>query len=156
MGFKDLYPNYDITEDGKVFKDGIEMMPFRSNKYLQVLLYDTEHKRHIFGVHTLVAMVYLPDFYVGCIVHHKDKNCHNNNVDNLEIMSRSEHARKHGKEYCACGEYSKIHGSWNKGKHLSETHKTKLSEAYKRNLSKMPMHRMFYGNQYVDEYGNQK
>lgn len=156
MSFKDDFPDYFVTQEGKVFKRGIEVSPFKSNKYLQVLLYDTEHIRHIFGVHTLVAMVYLPNFYKGCIVHHKDKDCHNNNVENLEIMSQSEHARKHGKEYCACGEHNKKYGSWNKGKHLSEEHKRKLSEAYKRNLSKTSVHSEFHGNQYVDAHGNRK
>jgi len=30
------------------------------------------------------------------IVHHKDGDKHNNDVSNLEIMSRKEHAKKHG------------------------------------------------------------
>lgn len=146
--FKYKYPNYTVTSDGVVYKDGYEMKPFKSNKYLQVVLYDVEHNRHVFGLHTLVAMIYLSDFYSGCVVHHKDGNTHNNNVENLEIMSRSEHSRKHGKEYCACGEYNKKYGSWNKGKPLSDEHKEHLKIACK-GLK-------FKGNQYVDADGNRK
>lgn len=146
--FKRKYPNYMVTPDGAVYKNGYEMKPFKSNKYLQVLLYDVEHNRHIFGVHTLVAMVYLSDFYFGCIVHHKDGNTHNNSVDNLEIMSQSEHAQKHGKVYCACAEYNKKYGSWNKGKHMTLEQRKHLSNVRKG--------QKFKGNQYVDAYGNRK
>ena len=31
-------------------------------------------------------------------VHHKDENPRNNDIDNLEVMSKSDHARMHGKE----------------------------------------------------------
>jgi hypothetical protein len=47
------------------------------------------------GVHSVVAMLNIDDWYDGCIVHHKDGNCHNNAVDNLEIMSRRQHALLH-------------------------------------------------------------
>lgn len=33
------------------------------------------------------------------VVHHKDGNKKNNNIDNLEIMSQKEHASLHGKNY---------------------------------------------------------
>lgn len=146
--FMHKYPNYMVTSDGVVYKDGNEMKPFKSNKYLQVVLYDVEHNRHVFGLHTLVAMIYLSDFYSGCVVHHKDGNTHNNNVENLEIMSRSEHSRKHGKEYCAFAEYNKKYGSWNKGIPLTMEHREHLRLA--------SIGRKFNGNQYVDAYGNHK
>lgn len=146
--FKCKYPNYTVTPDGKVYKDGCELKPFKSNKYLQVVLYDVEHSRHIFGVHILVAMLYLRDFYSGCVVHSRDGDTHNNNVKNLEIMSRSEHARRHGKVYCACGEYNKKYGSWNKGKRMSVECRKHLSDVRKG--------QKFKGNQYVDAYGNRK
>ena len=130
------YPNYKVTRDGVVYKNGIIMKPFKSNKYLQVLLYDKDHNRHIFGVHTLVAMLYLPKFYVGCIVHHIDSDTHNNNAENLEIMSQSEHARKHGKEYCACVEHTKKYGPWNKNKKMSPEFCKKCSESAKRRYNK--------------------
>lgn len=33
----------------------------------------------------------------GCIVHHKDGNKHNNNINNLQLMSEKEHKNLHGK-----------------------------------------------------------
>lgn len=33
----------------------------------------------------------------GFVIHHKDHNRSNNDIDNLELMSRSEHAKLHGK-----------------------------------------------------------
>ena len=33
------------------------------------------------------------------IVHHKDGNKHNNDIDNLQVMSRQEHSRMHRLEY---------------------------------------------------------
>lgn len=35
----------------------------------------------------------------GEIVHHIDGNKKNNNIDNLEVMTQSEHARKHSLDY---------------------------------------------------------
>lgn len=142
MTFCDQFPDYTITPDGRVFKGERELKPFHSNKYLQVLLFDSQHKRHIFGVHTLVAWVYIPEFYTGCIVHHKDKDCHNNSVENLEVLSQSEHARRHGKEYCALADYNKKYGPPNKGK--------KMSDAFCRKCSESAKKRGFNGNQYVN------
>ena len=39
--FDKMFPDYDVTRDGKVFKNGVEIIPFKSNAYLQVLLYDS-------------------------------------------------------------------------------------------------------------------
>lgn len=47
-------------------------------------------------------------------IHHKDKNVLNNNIDNLEALSHSEHTKRH-----------------QTGKHLSEETKRKLSKAHK-------------------------
>lgn len=142
MTFVEDFPNYFITSDGRVFKNNVEMPPFRSNKYLQVVLYNVNHKRHIFGVHTLVAMLYLPDYYVGCIVHHKDGNCHNNCVANLEVMSRSTHTRNHNKDNRTLANYVKEHGPHNKGK--------KMSDDFCRKCSNSAKLRGFNGNQYVN------
>lgn len=145
MDFKERYPNYDITTDGRVFKNGIEMKPFKSNKYLQVVLYDIEHQCKVYGVHSLVAMVYIPEYYVGCIVHHKDGNCHNNCVDNLEVLSQSEHARNHNKNNRTLTDYVKKTGPHNKGKKMSAAFCKKCSDSARR--------RGFNGNQYVDASG---
>ena len=145
--FKVKFPNYDVTENGVVYKDGKELHAFNSNGYKQVLLFDINHKRHIFGVHTLVAIKYL-DFFEGCIVHHKDRNRSNNSVENLQVFSKSEHARHHSNG--RLGEYVKKYGSPRKGVKLSEETKQKIRE---KALNKP---HEFRGNQFVDKYGNRK
>ena len=39
MDFKAEFPNYDVDENGTVYKNGNPIKPFKSNKYLQVLLF---------------------------------------------------------------------------------------------------------------------
>lgn len=139
--FEQQFPNYVVTKDGVVYKNGSVLKPFKSNKYLQVVLYDVEHKRHIFGVHTLVAMLYLDDFYKGCVVHHKDKNTHNNCLENLEVQSRAFHSRNHAKENDNFKFSMRGKPSWNKGMKMSEEFCAKCSASAKR--------RGFNGNQYI-------
>lgn len=139
--FNEKFPEYDVTPDGKIFKRGVELKPFKSNKYLQVVLYDKDHKQYVFGVHTVVAMKYLSNFYKGCIVHHIDGNTHNNCVTNLQVLSRKQHSALHGKETRTLANYVKTHGPANKGKKMSEAFCKKCSESAKK--------RGFNGNQYV-------
>jgi len=49
-----------------------------------------------FRVHRLVAMLFCPDYFDGCEVHHKDENRQNNRVDNLVCMTKLEHLQEHG------------------------------------------------------------
>lgn len=115
MDFKIEFPNYDVDENGIVYKDDKPIKPFKSNKYLQVLLFDKDHKRHVVGVHTVVAMKLLDGYYKGCVVHHKDGNTHNNHVSNLEVMARNEHCRKHGKDNKSFANLNKGKPAWNRG-----------------------------------------
>lgn len=137
LKFEEKYPDYEVTREGVVYKRGKEMKPFKSNKYLQVLLYDVKHNRHIFGVHTLVAMRYIDGFYYGCVIHHKDGNTHNNSVCNLEVLSRSEHAKLHTKDYFSLAEYTKKNGPYNKGKKMSKEFCDKCSESAKRRWTRV-------------------
>ena len=146
------FPNYDVSTDGTIYKDGVVMKPFKSNKYLQVVLYDIEHKSHVMGVHAVVAMKYIKEWRPGCVVHHVDGDTHNNNVTNLEIYSRSEHCRLHGKKCTTLANYVKQHGPHNKGKTMSESYK----EACRRGARKRVDKYGFLGNQYVDKYGNRR
>lgn len=145
--FKEKFPEYDVDENGTVYKNGKEIIPFKSNDYLQVLLFDVDHKRCVLGVHTVVAMKYLEDYTDGCIVHHKDENKHNNNVNNLEVFkTKAEHIRLHNKNNRTLANYTKIYGPHNKGK--------KMSEDFCRHCSESAKKRGFTGNQYVDKNGN--
>ena len=146
--FDKMFPDYDVTRDGKVFKNGVEIIPFKSNAYLQVLLYDLNHTRHVYGVHTVVAMKYIEDFYEGCVVHHIDENPHNNCVDNLKVFSRKEHSYLHNKDNMTLASYAKEHPPANKGKKMSKEFCEKCSISAKL--------RGFNGNRYIDKYGNKK
>lgn len=125
------YPEYDCDEFGNVYKNGKVIKPFKSYKYLQVLLFDTNHKRRVAGVHTVVAMKYLP-FFEGCIVHHKDENTHNNCVDNLEIYTRSDHTKLHLNEGTVKLNNTKGQIPWNKGKKMDAEFSKKCREGIMR------------------------
>ena len=125
------FPEYDCDMQGNVYHNSIQITPFKSNQYLQVCQFDIQHKKHVYGVHTVIAMKY-QNYYEGCVVHHKDGNCHNNTIDNLEVMSRSEHGRMHGLLDPKRKEWSKRQVSWNKGKKMSAEFCQHCSEAAKR------------------------
>lgn len=146
--FDEIFPDYDVTTSGKVFKGDVEVKPFKSNKYLQVVLFDTNHKKYVYGVHTVVAMKYIDGFYKGCVVHHKDKNTHNNNVENLQILSRKSHSQLHAKGDMRLANYIKQNGPANKGK--------KMSEEFCKHCSESAKARGFNGNQFIDKYGNRR
>lgn len=62
------------------------------NKYrsghLYVQLLDRNNKRHIFGIHQLVALNFL-GYKENCEINHKDGNPANNRLENLEWVSHS-------------------------------------------------------------------
>lgn len=125
------YPRFDCDKEGNVYKDGKPLKPFKSNKHLQVLLFDTNNKRRVAGVHTVVAMKYLP-FFEGCVVHHRDENPHNNCLDNLEVYTRQDHTRLHGDQCRKNIIYANKKGAWNKGKKMDEEFSRRCREGIKR------------------------
>ena len=52
-------------------------------------------KRKAFTVHRLVANAFLKNPNGYPIINHKDENKMNWNIDNLELLTRSEHIKKH-------------------------------------------------------------
>lgn len=87
---------YAVTEDGQVWS-------YLRRKYLkQDLTYRGYKKVHLInkdgkdtyeGVHRLVALAYIPNPDNLETVNHKDEDKTNNNVDNLEWMSRADNIR---------------------------------------------------------------
>lgn len=143
------YPDYDVDEYSNVYKNGKIMIPYNRGDYLQVYIYDKNHKGKLFGVYVVAAMKYL-EYYEGCLVHHKDGNKMNNHISNLEILSRSEHSKHHMAGNTRLRDYVKSHGAWNKGKIITDPeYKRKMSEAQKARI-KREGPRKFTGNQSVN------
>lgn len=97
------YPNYQVDRMGNVYDmNDVKIRPYHyddGEHYDSIYLRDEQNKPHVFGIHQLVAMTFLPDYYPGCIVHHKDENKYNNWDTNLEITNRSEHTSHHHSKY---------------------------------------------------------
>jgi len=71
---------------------GLSLKP---NGYLEITM--GEHKGR--GEHVVVMEKYIGRrLYANECVHHKDHNRSNNEISNLKLMTRSEHARLHAKE----------------------------------------------------------
>lgn len=129
---KDDFSDYIVTEDGHIFKkSGEEVKQFKSNKYMQCLLYDNNHIRHVLGVHTVIAMFLYKNYKSGHVVHHKDGDTHNNSIENLESMYRKDHSKMHNKNNLNLANYVRIHGPANKGKKMSDEFCKKCSESAK-------------------------
>lgn len=120
FNFKEIFPNYDVDKQGNVYKQGILVKPFKSNKYFQVVLFDKEHNKKVLGVHTIVAMKYL-NYFKGCVVHHINGNTHDNSLENLEVISRSEHSKLHGKDNERFKTMNLNKPAWNRGIKMSES-----------------------------------
>lgn len=129
------FPDFDCNEQGEVFKKGVKITPFKSNKYFQVCLFTKENVKKVVGVHTVIAMKYL-NYFEGCVVHHKDENTQNNKLENLEIMSREAHTKMHLLENPKFLLSCKGRAPWNKGKKMSEDFRKKCSESAKKRYRK--------------------
>ena len=86
--------NYSINSDSIILnKTGKVKMPRkRKDGYLGVQLYnhgEAQHKR----IHRLVAEAFIPNPDNKPDINHKDGNKHNNSVDNLEWVNKSENMR---------------------------------------------------------------
>lgn len=109
---------YEITRSGDFYRDGIRVEPFNSSGYLQVYIRTDDGKRFIQGVHQLVSMVFDPNWFPGCVVHHRDENKHNNFIYNLKVETSEEHTRHHANPEHLIA-YTRKNGPVNKGKKMS-------------------------------------
>lgn len=111
MDAYDLYPkpipgyqNIHINRFGIACDDNFNIrQPYSyhdEEHYDMLYVRDYKNKPHVIGVHQAVAKTFNPDYYPGCIVHHRDENKYHNWDSNLEILDRSNHAKiHHAKKY---------------------------------------------------------
>jgi len=89
------YPNYIITQDGRVYNSQRKLFltPSKSESGYMFIGLSDGNKRTTFSIHQLAALVFLenPNNYTE--VNHKDSDKSNNNIENLEWISRSDNMK---------------------------------------------------------------
>lgn len=89
------YEHYFVTTDGKIFSQAYgslkELSPWLDSKKRYFMI-DLSKKGTVYKhlVHRLVAQAYIPNPDNLPEVNHKDGNCQNNHVSNLEWVTRQE------------------------------------------------------------------
>ena len=89
---ENIYTNYWITEDGKLFNKHKQMKSYKGERYEKVVL-NINDKPTMKYIHRLVATAYLPNPDNKAEVNHKDGNKFNNNVSNLEWVTHGENMK---------------------------------------------------------------
>lgn len=97
--FKDIkgYPNYQISNKGRIwskYQNRYKATAENNKGYLQVNLKAINGKWKHELVHRLVALAFIDNPTGLPEVNHKDSNRQNNNVENLEWVSRKENIEK--------------------------------------------------------------
>lgn len=87
------FPGYTISDDGKIYRNGRQLHPYSNGSgskggYMQIKLWKNG-KRYTKQVHRLV----MGDDAKGD-VDHIDGNPHNNNLNNLQVLSHRDNVRK--------------------------------------------------------------
>ena len=91
------FPDYEVSDDGKVRRAStlrlVAIVPGCAG-YSYVCLHRNK-KRKNFRLHRLVAKVFCPDYSDGCVVHHRDKDRTNNQIENLDCLGSANHNEVH-------------------------------------------------------------
>lgn len=112
---------YNRHLKSKILKQGL------TKGYPSVSLH-IEKKIKIVYVHRLVALAFIPNPYNLPQINHKDENPKNNCVDNLEWCD-SKYNNNYGTKNARGSANMKGIKNHNYGKHLTEEHRNKISEA---------------------------
>lgn len=96
----DDFPKYTIREDGCVFNEhGYQLQPEILKGYHRVTLYNKRVRRKVF-IHRLVAEHFLEKMTGKDFVNHIDEVRNNNNVRNLEWVTRKENIQHSLYKWC--------------------------------------------------------
>ena len=89
---------YGITEIGEVwsYKRNMWLKPIPSRGYLRVAFYEGS-KQYKFLIHRLVWETYCGPVPEGMTIDHIDANKLNNNISNLQLLTRGDNASKANK-----------------------------------------------------------
>lgn len=114
----DEFPLYRITDDGKIFSlrncrfaSLVKQRRNNSNKYditIKLYLEDGSGKAYARLVHRLVAKAYIPNPFDLPEVNHIDGNPSNNNVNNLEWVSKVNNTKHAVENYLFKGQQKKV------------------------------------------------
>lgn len=103
------YPNYYVTKKGHVYTNypryrgkgyvisewkKMSNKRIKNNGYAIVTLRDTNGKKKIFGIHQLVALVYIPNPYNKPCVGHRDNIRTHNHYKNLYWCTNKENSQQ--------------------------------------------------------------
>jgi len=86
------YDNYEVSSFGRIRNKSTSRILINNIKsgYFHNSIFNNEKKRKTLKVHRLVAQAFIPNLDTKSDVNHKDKNKLNNNIENLEWMTRKE------------------------------------------------------------------
>lgn len=89
------YKDYYATEDGKIWSEKSHKFLSQSmrGEYLKVSLFVNKEKITV-SVHRLIAETYIPNPNNFPIIHHKDENKLNNNINNLEWTTEQQNCNE--------------------------------------------------------------
>jgi len=134
----DNYPYYEVSNKGRIRswinskqnkrKEPYLLNPFKVNGYLKVHLYKNGDKNRLL-VSRLVAKAFIGNSKDKNEINHKDGNKLNNNIDNLEWVTRSENLQ-HAYD---TGLRKKPNGESNGKSKLTESDVLDIRNAYKLN-----------------------
>ena len=136
-GFEGLYA---ITENGRVWSylNNKWLKPGINSRGYSCVILCKDGKTKTFYIHRLVYETFKGTIPKKITVDHIDGCKDNNNIFNLQLLTRGDNTRKAwvGKKHTEVtrrkiSEAHKGKSPWNKGKKFSDEHKRKLSEARK-------------------------
>ncbi len=99
--------------------DGVQFRRSRGKRYFWGRVWNAKRCRYrVDSLHRTVWSFHHGDIPDGCDIHHKDEDWNNNDVSNLECLTRAEHNRRHrafekwNKTEAAKEHHRKIAGMW--------------------------------------------